>query len=214
MHLTSVQFLTMCTQTSLHIPGSLIFTRSVMPAFFLFPFFSLTSMFKDFYYTIEHKLKMWCPKSLMLRPHHNPHQEQNWMWTPFSFPLGYAVWLSQWIWQRSWRLSEKQDNSAFVWQQEKMQENTINSLLLLQWPNSARPAYQRFQWLAWKREYRKWAYRFASPQRLIHNLSDLPPISVTIVNSLKILHVTFYNYNYIYIYWFSAMNILTTHLLP
>lgn len=96
-----------------------------------FRFFTLTSStFGDFHCTIKHKLKMWCPEALMLRTHYNPHQEQNLMWTPFLLPLGYAVWLSQWSWQTSLRLNEKQDNSAFLWQQEKMQENTINSLLL------------------------------------------------------------------------------------
>lgn len=121
-------------------------------------------------------------------------QEQSWMWSPW-LPLGYAVWLSQWSWQWSLRLKGNPSRRTivlFFGSRKRCKRTQLIPSSCLQWLNSAVPVHEHFQWLAWKGIQKNGSTELllSRDNLLIYNLSNLPPISVSIMNSLQICQGT------------------------
>lgn len=137
---------------------------------------------------------MWC---LCLEPITTPSLKNKAGCEPPLLPLGYAVWLSQWSWQWSLRLKGNPSRRTivlFFGSRKRSKRTQLIPYSCLQWLNSAGPVHRHFQWLAWKGIQKSGSIELLlnEDNSLIYNLSHLPPISVSNINSLQICQDTFF----------------------
>lgn len=157
---------------------------------------TLTLMFRSFHYTIEHKIKLWCLKSLRLRPHHHPHRAQTGSEAPSYFHLDMQFDFLNGFGRDPEGGMRSRTIVLFFGSRKRCKRTQLIPYPCLQWLNSARLAHQHFQWLAWKKNTENGSTDLLLHRgnSLIHNLSELPPISVTIVNPWQIFYDTFYTF--------------------
>lgn len=132
----------------------------------------------------------------MFTTHHNPLPKSKAGCEHPLLPLGYAAWLSQrsWQWSLGWKDSSRRTIVLFFGCRERCKRTQIIFYSCLQWLNSAGPLLQNCQWLAWKEIQKNWSIELLLnwDNSLIYNPSNLPPISVRIVNSLWVCQDTFF----------------------
>lgn len=133
----------------------------------------------------------------MFRSYHNPlPQEQSWMWNRLT---------STWICSLTFSMKlaailglkgnpSRRTIVLFFGSRKRCKRTQLIPYSRLQWLNSAEPLHQDFQWLA-----RKGIQKNGSTElllkwdnSLIYNLSNLPPVSVSIIISLQICQDTFH----------------------
>lgn len=149
----------------------------------------------------------------MFRTLHSPSPKNKARCELALLPLGYAVWLSQWSWQWSLRLKGNPSRRTivlFFGSRKRCKRTQLIPYPSLQWLNSAGPVHRHFQWLAWKGIQKSGSTEllFNRDNSLIYNLSNLPPISVSIINSLQICRDTFSR-----VLFFLSLVLLSEHIL-
>lgn len=132
----------------------------------------------------------------MFRSYHNPlPQEQSWMWNPLT---------STWICSLTCSMKlaailglkgnpSRRTIVLFFGSRKRCKRTQLIPYSRLQWLNSAGPLHQDFQWLAWKGIQKNGSTELLLnwDNSLIYNLSNLLPVSVSIIISLQICQDTF-----------------------
>lgn len=136
---------------------------------------------------------------LIFRTYHNPlPQEQSWMWNPLTSTwlcsLTFSVKLAVILRLKGNPL--RRTIVLFFGSRKRCKGTQLMPYSRFQWLSSAGPLHQDFQWLAWKGIQKMDLQNCSSTGTThlsIYNLSNLLPISVSIINSLWICQDIFFS---------------------